>query len=65
MQDEEPKRLNTMADQKVVSLTAEQHALWRKAVQPIFSSWNEQDKTQADTVLTKARELAAAVKTGH
>ncbi|HWE72914.1 MAG TPA: TRAP transporter substrate-binding protein DctP [Stellaceae bacterium] len=65
LQGEEPKHLNTLADQKVVSLTAEQHGLWQKAVQPIFSSWDEQDKNQAETVLAKAREFAAAVKAGH
>ena len=64
-QEEEPKRLATMADQKVVQLTAAQHAEWQKLVQPIYSSWDEQDGAKADQVLAKAREFGAAIKAEH
>ena len=65
LQEKEPKYLGGLADQTVVSLTTEQHTLWQKAVQPIFSSWDDQDKAQADVVLAKARTFAAEVKAGH
>ncbi len=65
LQEEEPKRLEAMPDQKVVSLTPAQRAAWQKAVQPIYTSWDTQDGAKADEVLAKARELAAAVKAGH
>lgn len=64
-QEEEPKRLATMADQKVVSLTAAQRAAWEKAVQPIYTSWDDQDGAKANEVLAKAREFVAQVKAGH
>lgn len=64
-QEEEPKRLATMADQKVVNLTAAQRAAWEKAVQPIYTSWDDQDGAKANEVLAKAREFAAQVKAGH
>lgn len=59
------KRLEAAPGQRVVTLTQDQLDQWRTEVAPVVAAWVASDKPQAEAVLTKAREYAAAFKPGE